>query len=424
MPKNVKLWCATCLVGLVGLVGVPAAAQTVVEGQGVADRSRPDYDPIGDRLGTFTLYPSVTLSGAATDNYLATNTNRRGDVFFVVQPELYIKRIEPRDRVEARLFVNQSVHANLPGENVTQYGASASGDYEPMRDTQLRADVSVARYVESRSSLGAFQQSAEPVQFDSYHAGLGATHSFVDLGVGLSASVDRLNFHDTVLGDGTPVDQDYRDERTVTLGGDVSYDLRNGISLLLTGSYTDERYDIGPGRLGYNPATSIDRDSSGFNLVGGVSLELSKLIFGHLQIGYISRSYADPRLFSFSGLSYSGDILWNVTPLTSIRFRASRSVQDTSSFSVAGNARSDFSIGVDHELFRYLILSGDVSYGHFYPIGVGVGGDEYSAGIGARYLIDRRFTVSGSLRHSGRSSDSSFLRYQATLASVSLRVAF
>ena len=51
-------------------------------------------------------------------------------------------------RVEARAFATQSVHASLPRENATQFGASASGAYEPTRDLQLRADVSAARYVE------------------------------------------------------------------------------------------------------------------------------------------------------------------------------------------------------------------------------------------------------------------------------------
>ncbi|WP_375396509.1 outer membrane beta-barrel protein [uncultured Sphingomonas sp.] len=403
---------------------VPAHAQSVPTGQGVGDRSRPDYDAIGSRIGAFTLYPSVTATGEATDNYLATDTNRRSDVFFVVRPELYLKSNWARDRVEARAFVSQSVNAKLSGENATQFGASVSSAYEPMRSTQFTLDLSGARYVESRSSLGSFQGSAEPVRFGIYRVGVGASHSFNDLVLGLSAGVSRVDYDDTRFPNGVVVDQDYRDVRSVTAGGSARYDLRNGIGLIVSGQYDDERYDVRPGRPGYVPGVNINRDSSGFNLQGGVTLELSKLIFGSLQVGYISRRYIDPTLNDFGGLSFSGDVLWNITPLTSIRFRASRSIEDTSSPLIAGNTRSDFRLSVDHELYRYVILSGDIGYGSFRPNGIGVGGDEYTVGIGARYLIDRRFSVTAGLRHSGRTSDSNFLRYQATSGNVGVRVNF
>ena len=71
-----------------------------------------------------------------------------------------------------------------------------------------------------------------------------------------------------------------------------------------------------------------------------------------------------------------------------------------------------------------MIVSGDASYGHFRPNGVGVGGDEYLIGVRARYLINRRYSVLAGVRHSGRSSDSPFLRYQANYINAAFRVQF
>ena len=71
-------------------VTVPSLAQSNVRGQGVADRPRPDFDPYGYPVGGFTLYPSVTTAVLATDNYLATDTNKRGDVYAVVSPEVQL----------------------------------------------------------------------------------------------------------------------------------------------------------------------------------------------------------------------------------------------------------------------------------------------------------------------------------------------
>lgn len=405
-------------------VGSPAAAQVVIAGQSVADRARPDFDAIGSSVGGFRLFPSVTTSIEATDNYLATNTNRRGDVFLTVQPEALIRSEWARNRLEARAYLNEAVHARLTGENATQYGASVAGAYDVSRVTQFRGDVSAARYVESRTSLGSFQGSQKPVTFEVYHAGIGASHAFNDLALSANTAIEYRNFNDAPLIGGGFVDQDFRDVRTVSAGGGASYALRNGISLTANAQYSDDRYTLRPGRPGFAQGTDINRNSSGYNLQGGVSLELSRLIFGNIAVGYLTRRYDDPRLRNFSGLSFNADVLWNVTPLTSIRARASRSIQDTSSPLIAGNTRSDIGVRVDHELYRYLIVSGDVNYGRFRPNGVGFGGNEYSVGAGARYLIDRRYSVSANIRHSGRSSDSQFLRYQATTVGVSLRIQF
>ena len=408
-----------------GLAATPGAAQSLVAGQGVADRPRPDYDPLGDRVGAFTMFPTIDATVNATDNYLATDTGRQGDVYLTVQPAVDVRSNWSRNMLEARAFFSQSVHADLSGENTSQFGLSSSGALDVSHDTQLTAGLSAARYVESRSSLGAFQGSVDPVHYEAYHAGVGASHSFLDLVLNANAGIDYRNYHDTFFPGGIPIDQDYRDVRDESVGGSAKYSLRNGLGLIVTGQYDQEHYPHDTAVVaGSLPGTNINRDSSGFNIQGGVTLELTKLIYGYVQIGYISRHYVDPQLENYSGLSYSADVLWNVTTLTSLHFRASRSVQDTSSPFVAGNIVSDFSISVDHELYRNLILSGQIGYERFRPNGIGIGGDEYYVSPGARYLINRRFSLNGGVRYDQRTSASTFLRYHAVSGYVGARVAF
>lgn len=401
-----------------------AAAQVVIAGQGVADRARPDYDAIGTAVGGFRLYPSVTTSVEATDNYLATNTNQRGDVWLAIRPEAALRSQWQRHRLDATVFVDQSVHANLNSENAAQYGGAIGGAYDISRDTQLTGDVSAGSYVENRSSLGSVLGSIAPVRYSSLHAGLGLSHRLGDLTLNISSAVDDRNFSDTLLPGNVVLDQDFRDVRSIGVGGSANYDLRNGIGLIVSARYSDDRYSFRPGAPGFVPGLDINRNSSGVSVQGGVTLELSRLLIGTIQVGYLDRRYVDPRLRNFSGLSFNGNLLWNVTTLTTLRFRASRSIEDTSSAQVAGNVRSDFRFYVDHELYRYLILSGDVGYGNFRPNGVGFGGDEYTAGTGLRYLIDRRFSIGAGVRYSERTSDSTALRYRAVGGFASLRVQF
>lgn len=405
------------------LAGSPALAQVDSRGTAVADRARPDYDALGARVGAFTLYPSVTVAVSATDNYLARDFDKQGDVYATISPEYTIRSNWARHRVEGRAWVSQSVHAELTGDNETEFGLSANGMYDASRFAQITAGAAAEQFSENRSALGAFRNTREPVRFKIARFNIGNAQSFNRFSLNWTGSATFVNYDDVNSGSGFVFDQDFRDVRRLNGGVTAQYELRSGIGLIATAEINDSRYDFRPGQPGFDPLTDIDRKSRGYNLLAGVTFELSSLVFGSLQVGVLDRSYRDPRLRDFSGLSFNGDILWNVTPLTSVRFTASRSVEDTSSRTIAGNTRSRFGISVDHELYRYIILSGDVSYGSFKPNGPGIGGDEYGIGAGARYLIDRNWSVLGNLRYDKRSSDSQFLRYQAFSGGLSVRYA-
>lgn len=411
------------LLGILGSAG-NGWAQTVQRGVTVADRPRPQYDPIGYDLGTFRVYPAISTDVRASDNYRARDTDRQGDVYAVVLPEVAFASNWSRHRLNGRTYFNRSVHASLPTENASQYGALIDGAYDVSRNTVLRADASLARSVESRADLGSFRNSVEPVRIDTYHFAVGGSQQFNRLRLDGSVGVNKLTFKDVNGLDGSIIDQSFRDVRTISESLSAQYDVGNGIGLIVSSSANQNRFSFRPGAAGFNPLINLNRDSSGFSLEGGVVLELSSLVFGTIKAGYIRQNYRDARFRDFAGLSFTADVNWNVTSLTTLRFRASRTVQDTSSTTVAGNTRSDFSLRADHELYRFLLLSATANYGSFTPNGPGVGGREYGLQVGARYLIDRHWSAGLNAGYARRDSASTFLRYRAASAAFSIRFAF
>lgn len=414
------------VVTTIGIVLATGAvqAQEVVAGQNVADRAHPEYDPVPIAVGAFTLLPTVTVQLTATDNYRARNTDRVSDVHVAVRPAASLRSNWARHRLSIDGFYEQRVHFKLSEENSNSLGTTVRGLYDISRQTQLSGDFSARSEVESRSALGSFRGSVEPVRFSTLRAGLGLAQSFNDLQLSGRSSVEKVNFGDAKLPNGLEFDQDFRDFDRFTLGGNARYSLRSGIGVIGGLQYDKTNYDFGPGSPGFVPGANIDRESSGLSAQAGVSLELTRLIFGTIQAGYLSRRYEDPRLRDFDGFTFSADVLWNPTPLTSVTLRGGRSVEESASTTFSGNTRTDFNLGVAHELYRYVLISGDLDYSHFRANGPGPRGDEYGARVATRYLIDRRFTLTGSLRHARRTSNLAGLRFNATSGSIGLRTAF
>jgi hypothetical protein len=415
-----RLTAALCLL----LAASPAAAESIERGQGAGNRARPDYDPYGYTISSFKIYPSLSTSADATDNFRASNTDRQGDVYLTMEPAISLASDWDRNRLTGNAYFNQSIHANLTQENTTQFGASANGALDVTRDTRLQLDLSAKHQVENRSGLGSFQGTITPVNYDTYHAQLLASHAVNEITLNGSVGVDYTNFQDVQGTGGLIIDQDFRDVRSFVATGSVEYDFRSGIGILLSARLDSGNSPFGPGSPGFDPNIDLNRDYNSYSVLGGISLELSSLVFGTIQVGYLNYEYKDPILKDVQGLSYNVNLLWNVTPLSSIRLQAARSVDPTSSTANAGNTRNDLTVAIDHELFRNIIVLLDTRYTSYSPNGPGVGGQEFTSGLGARYLIDRHWSVNGRIHYAQRTSADTRVEYHASYAHVAVKYAF
>lgn len=413
------VWLAMALIAACSLLPAAVAAQQIPPNQGVADRPRPGFEPYGIDVPGFTLFPTLATDMLATDNFRASNTNRESDVYLVVAPEARLRSDWARHALSTRAYFSRSIHANLTSEDVSQFGASASGALDISRESQINFNASLDRKAEGRADLGSFLGTPSPVNYNVYKFGVSGAQSFNRLGLKAGVAIEKYDFFDVAAADGSIIDQDFRDVRTVIGSVSAQLEVASGISALVSGQFDESRFS--------NPPTSIDalrRDSNGFTILAGVSLELSSLVFGTIQVGMIDRRYDDPRLKDVRGPSYRANLLWNVTPLTSLRLTGARTIEDTSSTDVAGNTRSEIGIFVDHELYRYIILSGDTAYSHFSPNGPGTDGNEFNIAAGVRYLASKRLSINGRLRYAQRSSSNASISYHATTATITARIGF
>src|SRR3546814_9631557 len=82
------------------------------------------------------------------------------------------------------------------------------------------------------------------------------------------------------------------------------------------------RYDDGVDDVGVN------RDSDGYEIVGGTRIDFTGLLFGDVFVGYRSQDYDDPTLKAVDGITYGGALTWNVTELTTIKGSVVRTVEE------------------------------------------------------------------------------------------------
>ena len=388
-----------------------ATAQSVAPRGGVADRARPAFDAPGIRAGSFLLFPTVTGRAEYDDNVLASAAGKQGDRIFYLEPELRIRSDLGRHAVDGKVYYHRSFHDKLGSEDATEYGATGRGVVDMTRRTRIKLSGGYERNAENRRSLASFSGSRSPVRFDMSSASLGLEQEVSDFTLSGKGDYQRIAYADTTDALGNVIDLKFRNLKVRSATAQIDYRLRSGTTAFVRAIKESRRYDLRPGDPGFDPFTQTDRSADGLRIEGGVGLELTSLIYGNVRIGYLRERYTDPKLRDVDGLSYGADLLWNVTPLTTLRFTATRSVDVTSSQTTAGNLRNEFSAKVDHELLRYVILSAGLRRAHIDPAGPTAKSREFEGDVGVRYLMNRQVELRGGFAYEERSSANAAIRF-------------
>lgn len=421
-PSAGVLLCALAFAGSAG--AAQAQDQQQDRGTSVSERETLNNDGAGTgiRLGSFVFRPTLRLDGEYNDNIYATDTDRRGDAYLIVRPEAAIVSDFGRNALGATAYLERSEHAKYTGEDVSQYGGTINGRYDIARTTRLSGAAQFDRAAESRGSLGTFRQTSTPAQFTSLAGEAALAQDFGPFSLSAGGRVRKLSYSDALLGTAR-IDQSYRDFTIRSASLAASYGFHELTRIVIVGEIERRRYKLRPGDIRYDPSTLSDQSADGFRIEAGVSREITSLLTGTIRIGYIRYDYADPRLRDIGGLSYFGDLNWNVTRLTTITAAASRRLDETTSPVTAGNLRDEARLSVDHELLRRLILSADVRYASIRPSNTFATSREFEASAGAHYYLNRNLRLEAEIRHSGRASADRSIAFRANSFLIGLRLA-
>ncbi|MBN8980893.1 MAG: outer membrane beta-barrel protein, partial [Rhizobiales bacterium] len=244
---------------------------------------------------------------------------------------------------------------------------------------------------------------------------VGVEQDFNRLQVSASALADRTTYQYSQLTDGTSGSNDDRNFNQVGGLSRVSYDLMPGLKPFAEIEGDTRTHDLKYDRAGYQ------RDSNGGYVKGGTTFEFSRLLTGEIGVGYSLRSYADPRLNDMKGLLTNASLVWIASGLTTVRFDATSSIDETTLPGVSGSKSNDYSLTVDHALRRWLIGTAKFGYGTT---------DYDGARFDKRYFVEgdlvyklsRTFHIKAQVRHDWLESSIAGANSAATVVMIGLRI--
>ena len=398
----------------------PAApGQSVYAGQTVAHRPRPEYDPIGMRLGDFFWFPRAELNEAYNSNIFAT-PKPIYDLITGFQPGFDLLSSFPRNELNLHGSAPLQFYADHPAQNTQDGAVSTDGRLAITAGSSLFANAQIAHQHLSYGSPNTPGNIAQPVTYNDYRTSLGYTEQGRRFSYQAELGVDATQYNAVPL-----------------VGGGILPQSSNNTTIsqaALRGSY-----ELVPDYLGYIRASGglydywrtvpggVRFNSTVYRVDLGLQILPRHIIYGEVYVGFLTQNFALSSLPSTTAPDAGGHLVWNITRLTTLTFNGLRTfITANPSIGVtgAGYLQSVFTASADHELLRNLLLniSGSLENDNFQ--GASRTDNVFGADAGFKYLVNRNLFLGGSYAWLRRSSTLSGASYTQNIVTLRLGTQF
>jgi hypothetical protein len=379
--------CTLILLSVHLLGGQLALSQEIARNETVADRARPELDPIGVPVGGFRLFPQLGLTVGHNDNIFASGIFQVSDVIYVASPELRLRSDWGNHALNLGATADIVSFVDFENEDHNNYRVWLDGRLDINRSSFLRTEAEHLVDHEGRDSADD-ARGLERTRFvvDSIAVSYRLRPGVRKLNALFEGEYANVDFDD-VLGLQGPINNDDRDRTRLRGTVRVGYDALPNNSLFFQASVRSTEYDFQFDDAGF------ERSSNGYEVAVGTALDYSGVTFGEVFVGYLSLTYDDPRYAKIDGFSFGAEVAWNLSGLTTVTIGGSRTVEPTTLVDAAGILATRYRIGVDHEVLRNLILSLSWSTTNDDFRGIDRVDDIDNMEFRARFLMNRRVEI-------------------------------
>jgi hypothetical protein len=389
----------------------------------VQERTRPDIEPQGLRLGAFRVFPSLKETTSYDSNLFAEQSNTSQGVVFRSRPEVKIDN-GPGDSVRTlnfNLYVEDARyigHTGLSNDNVATTLALGS-EFGP--DTKARSLTGFSYAHQDPASFALNTPNTKvkklPV-LTTFSQDLGVTHEYGDVGaIALDGGYLRQDYENIQLTNGgAPIIQTILNSNAYHASPKLSYNMTPVLRPYVKPAYTRTDYD------------SNAFNNNEYALVVGTDFELRRLFRGTAFLGYKDREYDKSSNPAARGFTYGMNLTWLPTELLTVSAQGGQNFSDSLATSTNGTHSvvdaKTVSLSADYEVLRNVIASALAAFEDDNYLSTPREDKIYSAGTGLRYVITPQWEASAQYQYSKRNTNSAGFGYNRNLISAAVKLSF
>ena len=391
------------------------APQDIARGVTVQNRPRPDFDPLGIRLGSFRLDGAVEAGGGYDSNVYGRPRNVKSSAYATEAGVLSINSDWTEHAMGASASTQSRQFLTRSALDWTDYNVGGFGRYDLSADTKVEL-----RYRHYREHLDVYNfdvQTAgivQPVPYDSDEVAVTGTTRFNRFGLLATGVYRTYRFEDVFIGGvRNKVSQQSFNSAIGAVGG--SYAIADGRYVTAVMRFQD---------ISYTNSISSGRDSFTYEALIGFQYDFDGVWQGRAAVGWRHRDYRSPNIKPLEGLAAEGSLTWQPTRLTTVTASVSRTIEESIRANAVSYTRTQGGMRVDHELLRNVIIMGDVRLDNRTYQAPSQSATDLVFTVGPRWLINRNLSLSASYSYARRIQASGGIQeYDRNVLELRLRVA-
>ena len=372
------------------------------------------YEPVGVRVGSFLVRPSIEV-GYGSDS----NPNRRPggprSGFTQVLPDVQVRSQWSRHELGATLRGSYFAYDDLASANRPSADTKVFGRYDIDRDLRLEGEGRFLLGTENPGSPNLRAGLARLPINTTWGTTAGLAQRFNRLDLSVKGSVDRTEYQDSELTDGSRVSNQDRNYYQYRVRGRASYEFTPGLKPFV---------EMDVDRRKYDPpcdCDTIDRSSNGFTPKAGVTFELLRYLTGEVSAGYLTRDYVSPTLPTLRGFVLDVSLVWVATGLTTATFTANSRAEESIVAGVSGALRRDVGVQIDHAFRRWLVGTVRAGYGQDEYVGLDRLDQRTSLAAIVTYKFSRELWFKGEFRQEWLRSNVTGVDYDASIFLIGVK---
>jgi len=358
MNRDRRLGLERILATAVGLVMIGGAAHAQMT-PGAVNRPAPtgpdsgnmapqavgNYDAKGMPVGSFRLFPDLELEETFNDNIYATPNTQSPTAAFVqlVKPTLDLRSDWSNHMLNLFAKGVFGFYSTNSTEDYYDFSAGFDGRFDIQRGWNVYGGASFSRKHEDRGSPNSTTSGFSPTEYNQLSTNAGYYQEFNRLNVQLDGRIDNYDYFNNGLSPANGVIQNSDRSRTeYREAARVGYEFSPGYQVWTRGSLNQRRYVTVPDDTGF------DRNSAGWDVVGGVTVDLGGITSFEAFAGYLQQNYEDSRLQTISAPTFGLTGYWNPIRELMVKPFVRRTIEDSALTTAASYISTGFGTDVTY----------------------------------------------------------------------------
>jgi hypothetical protein len=373
------------------------------------------YTPAGISAGSFTLRPSLEIAEGYDDNPFRVQ-NGKGSWFTLLNARMHARSNWLRHELEGELRGAFTKYTDVDNNDRPEAEARLRGRIDVNTERRIEWEARALLSTQAAGTPESITSAKRPPLVYTYGANAGYVQRFNRFEAGFYGSVERSTYEDAKLLNGTTQDQSDRNYTSYGARLRGSYESMQGVKPFAEVSADTRVFDEEVDSGGFR------RSSDGIYARVGSEYELRGYLTGSFSVGYGRRTYDDPLLPAIGGLMFDSSLVWQMSGLTKVSFKAISEISETTLAGASGALKREATLTVDHAFRRWLVGSAGVSYGTYDYKGIDRSDDKLGFSASLTYYPNRYMALKGEYRRDIYHSSTPGQDYTSNIYLLSLKL--